>query len=258
MPSTFPDNHIHPEATGVAKKTVDAHQKPEELVFWSGWFCPFNQRVWIVLEEKGIPYQYKEVNPYAKEESFLKLNPRGLVPTIEFKGKPLYESTVLAEFLEDAYPERAPHVVPKDPYEKARVRIWADHTSKHIIPAWQRLLQLQTKEDQDKARQDLYEAQRKLAEEIKGPYFAGEEFGLVDVLNAPFVSRDHVLQEHRAYKREGAGEKYAQWADLLARRDSVVKTTSEKDKLMVIYDRYLVGEANSEVAKAIREGRPLP
>ncbi len=34
-------------------------------------FCPFVQRTWICLEEKGLPYQYKEVNPYKKEKHFL-------------------------------------------------------------------------------------------------------------------------------------------------------------------------------------------
>lgn len=32
--------------------------------------------------------RYKEVNPYHKEASFLALNPKGLVPTMEFKGVP--------------------------------------------------------------------------------------------------------------------------------------------------------------------------
>jgi glutathione S-transferase len=63
-----PDEHIHPHATGAAAKTVEARQAPQELVFYSGWFCPFVQRSWIALEEKGVPYQYKEVNPYKKEK----------------------------------------------------------------------------------------------------------------------------------------------------------------------------------------------
>ena len=64
----IPDEHIYPHATGHAAKTVAAHQDPQEVIFYSGWFCPFVQRSWITLEEKGIPYQYKEVNPYKKEE----------------------------------------------------------------------------------------------------------------------------------------------------------------------------------------------
>lgn len=35
----MPDEHIHPTATGLAKKVVDAHQDPQDLVFWSGWVC---------------------------------------------------------------------------------------------------------------------------------------------------------------------------------------------------------------------------
>jgi glutathione S-transferase len=39
----MPDADIHPVATGDAKKTVDAHQADQGLIFHSGWFCPFNQ-----------------------------------------------------------------------------------------------------------------------------------------------------------------------------------------------------------------------
>jgi glutathione S-transferase len=59
-------------ATGTAAETVQQHSAPAETVFWAGWFCPFTQRSWIVLEEKNVPYQYKEVNPYLKEAAFLR------------------------------------------------------------------------------------------------------------------------------------------------------------------------------------------
>lgn len=54
------------------------------------------------------------------------LNPRGLVPTLQYQGKPLYESTVLCEFLEEAYPDHTPKLLPDDPYIRARTRIWTD------------------------------------------------------------------------------------------------------------------------------------
>ena len=46
-------------------------------------FCPFVQRVLLVLLEKEICFQYIEVNPYHKPQSLLDLNPRGLVPTLQ-------------------------------------------------------------------------------------------------------------------------------------------------------------------------------
>jgi hypothetical protein len=57
----IPDAEIHPRATGAAAKLVAAHQDPAPLTLYSGWFCPFVQRIWAVLEEKKIPYQYVEV-----------------------------------------------------------------------------------------------------------------------------------------------------------------------------------------------------
>jgi glutathione S-transferase len=195
------------------------------------------------LEEKGIPYQYKEVNPYRKEKHFLgtspvaqsfchsfitetDINPKGLVPAIEYQGKALYESLILCEFLEDAYPDHKPHLLPADSFERAHARLWIDHTTKAIIPAWLRLVQGQTKEQQDAAREELYEAQRKLAQQVKGPYFAGEEFGLVDVANAPWAARQYILAEHRGYDRTQVGKGWSEYAERLAMRESVGKTTS--------------------------------
>ncbi|KAI6119017.1 glutathione S-transferase [Pisolithus croceorrhizus] len=255
-----PDANIHPVATGRAAETVARHQDPQELTFYSGWFCPFNQRVWIALEEKGIPYQYKEVNPYKKEEHFLRINPRGLVPAVEYRGKAIYESLVLLEFLEDAYPSHKPSLLPSDPYERARQRIWIDHISKAVVPAWMRLVMAQPNEPEklQTALNELYEGLRKLQHEVKGPYFAGEQFTLVDVVLVPWVTRDNISAEHRGYKREDVGAGWVKYAKALETRDSVLKTTSEQDKIQVLYDRYLRGEAQSEAAKAIRAGRPLP
>lgn len=255
-----PDANIHPVATGRAAEAVSQHQDPQELTFYSGWFCPFNQRVWIALEERGIPYQYKEVNPYKKEEHFLRINPRGLVPAVEYRGKAIYESLILLEFLEDAYPSHKPNLLPSDPYERAHQRIWIDHISKTVVPAWMRLLMAQPNEQEklQTALNELYEGLRKLQREVKGPYFAGEQFTLVDVALVPWVVRDHVLAEHRGYKREDVGGGWVEYAKALETRDSVLRTTSERDKYRVLYDRYLRGEAQSEAAKAIRAGRPLP
>ena len=39
----MPDEDVFPHATGVAEKTVNAHQKKAELVYHGSWFCPFVQ-----------------------------------------------------------------------------------------------------------------------------------------------------------------------------------------------------------------------
>ncbi|GJE91384.1 glutathione S-transferase family protein [Phanerochaete sordida] len=253
-----PDEKIFPHATGVAAKTVEEHQAPQDLVFYAGWFCPFVQRTWITLEERGIPYQYKEVNPYKKEKHFLDINPKGLVPAFEYKGKALYESLILCEFLEDAYPDAKPRLLPADPFERAYARIWLDFVAKSIVPANFRLLQAQTRDAQEDARAALTAAFAQFAEQIQGPYFLGEAFSLVDVAVAPWVVCDYIAVEHRGFRREGAGAKWVEYAERLEKRESVVRTCSDKEHYAEIYGRYLRDEAQSEVAKATRASRVIP
>lgn len=51
---------------------------PAKLNFYCAWFCPFAQRAWIALLEKGVNFEYIEYNPYKeKTKEFLQLNPRG-------------------------------------------------------------------------------------------------------------------------------------------------------------------------------------
>jgi len=256
--SGLPDQQIHPVATGNAAKIVAEHQDPQELVFHSGWFCPFVQRTWIALEERGIPYQYKEVNPYKKEPHFLAINPKGLVPAIEYRGKALYESLVLIDFLEDASPAAGGSLYPPDPYDKAYARIWIDHISKAVVPGYMRLLQAQDPAAQASAREEFYKALRTISEKVKGPYFFGEQFSVVDVALAPWVMRWYVLAENRGVSFDAVSPEWKAWAEALAKRESVVKTQSDKQHYAEIYGRYLRDEAQSEAAKAIRAGRVIP
>lgn len=89
----------HTKATGHALATVKKHSKEQTLKLYGSCFCPFVQRVWISLEMKKLPYQYIEIDPYKKEEWYLKINPRGLIPTLQHGDWSCYESTVLMEYV---------------------------------------------------------------------------------------------------------------------------------------------------------------
>jgi len=274
-----PDASLHPEATGYAKETVDAHSKDEPLKFYSGWFCPFVQRVWVMLEEKQIPYQYIEVNPYHKDPEFLKLNPRGLVPTLQApNGRPLYESTVLCEYLEEAYPSNTPRFLPEDPFDRARARIWTDYVTSRVIPAFHRFLQYQPSSERDGAgdpglderRQEFLSCLLTFTREMdeEGPYFAGSEMSLVDLIMAPWAVRlwifDHFkgglgIPEPEAGDQNAATwARWRKWVETIESRESIRKTSSDREHFLPIYQRYADNTAQSELAKATRSGRGVP
>jgi glutathione S-transferase len=74
-----------------------------KINFYSAWFCPYAQRAWLTLEHHGIKYNYIESLTVKKDQSegdhgydkhprLLQLNPKGLVPTIEFISQDESES----------------------------------------------------------------------------------------------------------------------------------------------------------------------
>ncbi|KAI0409913.1 putative glutathione S-transferase [Xylaria palmicola] len=256
----LPDAELHPVATGLAKETADDHSAQQELKLFAGWFCPFVQRAWITLEEKGIPYQYIEINPYHKGPELMRSNPRGLVPTLEVApGKSLYESTVICEYLDEHYPAHEPRLLPADDYERARSRIWIDYVTTRVLPAFHRLLQFQpTSYDGDGAarldelraelRRCLLEFAGAMADAAQGPFFAGRDFSLVDITLLPWAVRLWIFDEFKGglgIPEEGKGggdeatwERWRVWLAAVGERESVKKTTSDGEHYLPIYKRY--------------------
>src|SRR6185295_17902389 len=95
---------------------------------------PFSWKVRMVLAEKNVPYQPVVPENKAESAEFARLNPLRLTPVLELPdGRTIYESTVVNEYLEEVYP--SPTMLPKDPYERARVRILEDTADQYLYPA---------------------------------------------------------------------------------------------------------------------------
>ncbi|KAJ6261587.1 Pectinesterase [Drechslerella dactyloides] len=248
----IPDAALYPEATGQAAKYFAQHQQEQPLKIYSGWFCPFVQRVLLVLHTKNIPFQYIEVNPYHKPKHLLNLNPRGLVPTLAVPtangtSKPLFESSVICEYLDEVYSDPVKHghrLLPDDPYERARARIWIQFVGSNIIPSFHRWLQFQG-DDAAKGKEEYF----------------GKEVTLPDLIIAPWITRHWVFDEFKGNNGDWPttedDETWARWnnytkaiEDLQAVKD----TSSDREKFFPIYQRYADNTAESEAAKAIRQG----
>ena len=80
-------------------------------------------RVRIALNLKGLAYDQTFRHLRKGEQrapDYLKLNPMGLVPTLEIDGQTLTQSLAIIEYLEETRP--TPALLPKDAAERARVR----------------------------------------------------------------------------------------------------------------------------------------
>ena len=68
-------------------------------------FSPYSHRVEMVLIEKNISYEKEVIDLQHRPEQFVKDSPLGKVPLLYADGKILFESIVICEYLEEAFPE---------------------------------------------------------------------------------------------------------------------------------------------------------
>ena len=91
---------------------------------------PFVRKVVAVLTLKELEFERREQLPFANDPEYLKINPLGKIPSLEDGDHVLCDSTVICEYLEDAYPN--PSVYPVDPIDRARAR-WLEELSDATI-----------------------------------------------------------------------------------------------------------------------------
>ena len=80
------------------------------------------QRVRIVLNLKGIAYEYVPV-PSAASPEYRAINPQGLMPALEIDGQIVAQSMAIIALIEELHPE--PAMLPADPIERAKARAFA-------------------------------------------------------------------------------------------------------------------------------------
>ena len=91
------------------------------------WASIYSKRVEYALKVKGIPYEYIEEDLKDKSQALLEYNPvHKKVPILVHNGKPLAESLVILEYIDEVWPTHTPRLLPDDPYDRARVLFWAN------------------------------------------------------------------------------------------------------------------------------------
>jgi glutathione S-transferase len=84
------------------------------------------QKVRITMRAKGLDWEAVRVDLFRAEQydpKYLKLNPKGVVPTLVHDGKPVIESTLICEYLDETFPD--PPLMPSDPWRRTRMRLWS-------------------------------------------------------------------------------------------------------------------------------------
>lgn len=220
------------------------------LTLYHYWSSVCSQKVRFCLCEKDVPWQSRHIDLFKFdhwEPSYVKLNRKAVVPTLDHDGRVLIESNVIIEYLEDAF--RGDPLRPDDPFARAEMRLWIydseDIAHKNVNtasynPRHRRRLarfsaaELETlgarhpnpdlgrrfvhrathgvpAEEEDAAYRNLEDLlDRMEAALAEAPWLAGGAFSLADIAMAPYVNRIEVLERPEMLD-EAARPRVADW-----------------------------------------------
>ncbi len=186
-----------------------------------------SQKVRLALAEKGVSFVDRQVSLKDNEQLepwYLELNPNGVVPTLVHDDRPIIDSSVINEYLDEVFP--GVPLMPRDAFGRAQVRAWRQYTDEvstpairvpsfnaFIVPTWNKS-SAGWGEDRIKktplrkgflrrlgpngfGQADVDEALEKLTQTIKrldtalqsGPWVTGDQFTLADISLVPTVTR---------------------------------------------------------------------
>jgi glutathione S-transferase len=150
-----------------------------------------------------------------KPRDLLELNPYAKVPVLLDGDGVIYESAIINEYLEEKYP--AMPLLPKDPLQRAKIRIWIDFLNSRIHPAAHDIAH---ENDPENARMRLKKHLETLDQAMAGRKFIVAEYSLADVTFIPFYTR----RERYGIAIDGGLPQLKRWGEELIARPAVAAT----------------------------------
>lgn len=165
-----------------------------------------SQKVRLTLYEKGIPFRDKRLDFRKKEHlhpDYLKLNPNGVVPTLMHDGRPIIDSSVIMEYLDEQFPDRP--LTPSTAYDRARMRAWLRYieevpTTAIRVPSFNKVFVRHSRDLSDEDRADnaaIRPLRKQFYQKMGRDGFDEAEYGAsLDRLRQTLERMDTALSEH--------------------------------------------------------------
>ncbi|PWZ06706.1 putative glutathione S-transferase GSTU6 [Zea mays] len=165
----------------------------DELKLIGQYGSAFVTRVKLALSLKGLSYEYVEEDLRNKSALLLSSNPvHKAVPVLIHRGKPICESQVIVQYIDEAFAGIGPPLLPADPYERSVARFWAAFIEDKLVSPWDRVFRAKTEDEREEAMKQMLAAVDALEGALKDgrprPFFGGDSVGYVDVVLGGAVS----------------------------------------------------------------------
>lgn len=106
------------------------------IELYYSWYSICSEKVLIAMFEKDLAFTGHHIDLFdfaQVEPSYRAVNPNGTVPTLVDDGHRVFESTIINEYIDEAY--REPRLSPSDPFERSEMRYWVQRFQDFVFPA---------------------------------------------------------------------------------------------------------------------------
>ncbi len=200
------------------------------MVLYSGTTCPFSQRCRLVLFEKGMDFEIRDVDLFNKPEDIAVMNPYGQVPILVERDLILYESNIINEYIDERFPHpqliagrsgatRPRAAVPAELREGTVVHVGTLENEKGKA----------AEKNHEKARLAIRDRLTQLAPIfLKNKYMLGEEFSMLDVAIAPLLWR----LDHYGIELSKNAAPLMKYAERIFSRPAYIEALTPSEKVM--------------------------
>ena len=192
----------------------------------------------IGIEETGAAYEEKPTllaKQEQKTDAYLKINPRGKVPSLSVDGKVITENTAILAYLARQFPKAG--LMPTDPVEEARCISTMAWLSNVVHPSYQRYFRPERFAEGDAAQATVKETGRKSfwsnLQEIDSllqgkTWMMGDQYTVADPYALVFygwgVKGEFPMKELASYTA---------WKDRMLKRPAVRKILESEQSVLV-------------------------
>jgi glutathione S-transferase len=211
------------------------------LELYGSAVCPFAHRSRLALAEKRIPYELIEIDLQNKPAGFSEISPYGKVPVVRDGAHRIWESAIINEYLDEAFPE--PALLPRDPARRADARIWINFADARLFALTAKLLYGCERRErplligQIAAELQVIENEALAKRLDDGPYWLGGDISLVDLTFYPWFEQLVVLERFRDFQLPTGLNRLRQWREAVALRPSVQSVARSPDFYLERYGR---------------------
>jgi len=197
------------------------------MVLYSGTTCPFSQRCRLVLFEKGMDFEIKDVDLFKKPEDINVMNPYGQVPILVERDLTLYESNIINEYIDERFPH--PQLMPADPVMRARARLFLFNFERELFVHVQAIENTNNQKAIEKGKLLIRDRLTQLAPILlKSKYMLGDEFSMLDVAIAPLLWR----LDHYGIDLPKSAAPLMKYAERIFSRPAYIEALTPSEKVM--------------------------